>query len=108
MKGLWHTDENAQIDKFISGFTKKKKRPVYVPASKPALAPVVPVPVNTNTTSSSKAATAATPPPRAEEAEGQKSITVEQVNAHQPLPENSWTPTTSLDLPDIHSDSPLT
>ena len=29
VKGLWHTDETQQLDNFISGFTKKKKRPFF-------------------------------------------------------------------------------
>lgn len=28
-KGLWSHEENAQLDKFISGFGPRKKRPSY-------------------------------------------------------------------------------
>ena len=36
VKGLWHTDENQQLENFISGFTKKKKKTIYVRPAAPA------------------------------------------------------------------------
>ncbi len=51
LKGLWHTDENQQLENFISGFTKKKKKPIYV---RPA-APVAPASTFATITLSSSA-----------------------------------------------------